>query len=176
MVSSNLDIALIAGGWTALVGVAGFGATILATSKTIRNARKEKVRDWRAAVYVDVLAAVSYRQFRRLTDTASIDDEPSDVQWSTDTYQVPDWQNLEARLLSFGSEPVFTATQASSAAHFKAVRAFNAWARDQSPESRNAARDARQAADDADDVVAERVRVDLQGKGKPIVSWNPDPK
>lgn len=109
----------------------------------------------------------------RLNDTAKLDDEPSDVHWSTDTYQAPDWQNLEARLLAFGSEPVFTAAQTSSSAHIKAMRAYNTWLGDKTTDNRDSARAARQAADDADDVLVDRIRLYLQGKGKPIATWEP---
>ena len=62
---------------TVIVGVAGFGASIWNTRKTIGHPRESRIWDERAAVYVQALAAVHYRQMARehQTRTDPVDDQ-----------------------------------------------------------------------------------------------------
>jgi hypothetical protein len=112
----------------------------------------------------------------------------------------PDWPGLEARLQAF-SEPVFTAVQASSTADGEFHRAASSWrgvlerpipmladtgdwvAAQVAKESaeamvtaQRATEKAWKAADNADDEVTERIRAELQGKGRPLGDWQPDPR
>lgn len=50
---------------TVIVGVAGFGASIWNTRKTLAATHKNWIRDQRAIAYLDAIAAVHYRQFSR---------------------------------------------------------------------------------------------------------------
>jgi hypothetical protein len=178
---------------TVIVGVAGFGAAIWNTRKTIVHARESRVWDRRAAVYVDALVAVNYRQFSR--QYAAMPRHPSytNTRKNAEAYlaahEQPDWSELEARLQAFASAPVFTAVQASSTAHSAAmgilkIRRLLATL-DTSDEDDNAetakdavaaAADAEkkwQAAEAADDAVVELIRTELQGRSLPLGDWRP---
>ncbi len=114
---STVTAAAIGVGGTVVVGVAGFGAAIWNTRRTIANDREKRVWDKRAEVYVAVLAAVQYRQLQtgtwrdlgdpsiELSLVASAESEP------------PDWHKLEALMRAFASEAVLMAMEASSAAN-----------------------------------------------------------
>ena len=56
-----------------------------------------------------------------------------------------------------------------------AMDAFVEWTQDHSEGNRNAARQARKAADAADDSLVERIRLELRGKGTPFADWQPGP-
>lgn len=112
---------------TVVVGVAGFGAAIWNTRKTIHQARDNKLWDQRAAVYVDTLAAVHYRQVQR--DGELVREFPGDemthrVEAYLAAFEPPDWQSIEARLLAFATEPVFAAAGESAAGHEMAMYAY----------------------------------------------------
>jgi hypothetical protein len=179
---------------TVIVGVAGFWATVRATGKTLQAGHDARIWDKRAAVYVDALASVHYRQIRRAHDMRGFRlDEESErrAEAYLATYAPPDLYSLEGRLLAFASQPVVTAVQASSTAHHRAIGAFHAWqaaadaARAQigvpgpPPPGQGAAniglhaaaQEARKAADDADDAIVELIRAELQGSGAPIDDW-----
>lgn len=181
-VNPIVTAAAIGVGGTVLVGVAGFTAAIWNTKQTIRHDREARVWDRRADAYVETLAAISNRQVRRGLDMGT---RPMDHRLRTGMqalaikYQM-DAAGLEARLQAFGSEPVFSAVQASSTAHRDAVAAYDAWRAEASaPEAsrngmekaRRAADAARKAADDADDAVTEQIRREMGGKGKPLGDW-----
>lgn len=193
---STVVAAAIGVGGTVIVGVAGFWATVSATRKTIQAGRDNTIWDKRAEVYVDAIAAVHYRQTRRAHDVQRyrLDDQAErQYQAYLAAYSPPDWYRLEACLIAFGSEPVFTALQASSTADQRALDALGEWKtapevdmaqRAQSgplppgptvanPSLYEAAEKARKAADDADDVLIEIIREGLQGKGQPLGQWPP---
>lgn len=185
---------------TVVVGVAGFGASIWNTSKSIAHARENRLWDKRAAVYVEALAAVHSRQIGRMVLISSLDPQntlkvPTDVA----RYETPDWVGLEARMQAFASEPVFTAMQASSSAALEFDRAASSWRQSlgrsvppvpmdtgdilgatvlhEAVTATNQAREttekARKVAEDADDKLIERMRTALQGRGKPVGDWQP---
>jgi hypothetical protein len=69
--------ATIGVGGTVIVGVAGFGASILNTRRTIAHTRESRVWDRRADSYVETLAALHFRQARvRYPDRAARRDRP----------------------------------------------------------------------------------------------------
>lgn len=116
---------------TVIGGVAGFWAAVRNTSKTIEHARENRIWDRRAEVYVEALAAIHYRQVSRETQIHAMDDQfRQRGEAILATYKPPDWSGLEARLQAFASEPVITATQASSTAHRDAINAFKSWQTD----------------------------------------------
>ena len=173
-------------GGTVVVGVAGFGASIWNTRRTIAHARESRVWDQRAAVYVDALAAVHYRNVRREYEMRT---DPLDAEFRQHakvllaTYKAPDFHDLEARLQAFGSEPVVTAMQLSSSAHDGTAGAFRTWQElsamtgTTSESTRTMVRAvdmARRTADGADDAVVELIRTELQGRGKPLADWRPN--
>jgi hypothetical protein len=61
----TVTAAAIGVGGTVIVGVAGFGAAIWNTRRTIAYGREGRVWDRRAEVYVEALAAIHYRQVSR---------------------------------------------------------------------------------------------------------------
>src|SRR4029077_18138089 len=93
-----VQAALIAGGTTAIVGIAGFWSTVHVTGRQIRSGQDAKLWDERAAVYIDVLTVLDFLHVRTY-------DQSQDYE--------PEWDRLEARLAVFGSAAVFSAMQAS---------------------------------------------------------------
>jgi hypothetical protein len=105
------------------------------------------------------------------------------------THESPDWAELDARLQAFASEPVFTAVQASSTAHNAAMEMIRARQGLDMPDNSGdedrakaerlfaaVALDAekkREAAEAADDAVIELIRIELQGRGRPLGDWKP---
>ena len=70
-----MTAALVGVGGTVVVAVAGYWANVCSTKQTIAHDGESKVWDQRAAVYVEALAALNYRQVSRdavirLTDDA----------------------------------------------------------------------------------------------------------
>jgi hypothetical protein len=191
-----LAAALVGVSGTVIVGVAGFGASIWSTTKTLAHARESRVWDRRADVYIQALAAVNYRQISRQYDTLS--PHPANtkvrerVQEYLATHEQPDWPELEARLQAFASEPVFTAVQASSTAHREAMIRFNFWRVLARPDTGDEAHKAEvatylatgrakaekiwKAAEAADDAVVEQIRTELQGRGRPLGDWQAFPE
>ena len=114
--------------------------------------------DKRAEVYVDTLAAVHWRQAIRERDMRNCrlsDEEDQIEEVILGSYKMPDPYELEGRMLAFASYPVRAAAKASDAA---GLRAANAAA--------DSAQAARRAADDANDVLMELIRAELQGKAR----------
>jgi hypothetical protein len=110
-----------------VVGVAGFGAAIWNTRKTMAQARESRVWDQRARVYTDAIAALHYRQTAREYRTGvnlPTEQAKRDAHHYLETYQPPSWIELEARLLAFASEPVVTAVQVASTAHLRVMQAY----------------------------------------------------
>lgn len=173
--------AAIGVGGTVVVGVAGFGAAIWNTRRTISHDRESRLWDRRAEVYVEALAAIHYRQVSREIEINPVDDQTRRRgQAILATYKPPDWPGLEARLQAFASEPVITATQASSTAHRDAINAFRSWRAYENevslemtppPVFKAAVMAADEAAEAADDAVVELIRTELQGKGRPLGDW-----
>ena len=160
--------ATIGVGGTVIVGVAGFGASILNTRRTIAHARETRIWDKRAEAYVDAIAAVHYRHAKRDLDmrTYPLDAESARREGEyLAAYTPPDWYALEGRLLAFASQPVIKAVQASSAKHMYAMNALKV---SQYPDAVERAREAQKAADNADDAVIEVIRAELQGRGAPL--------
>jgi hypothetical protein len=173
--------AIVAVSGTVVVGVAGFGASIWTTSKTIAAARESRVWDQRAAVYVEALAAVHHRQISRGYQMSRVTDETRQLALAyLTTHKSPDWPALEARLQAFASQPVFTAIQASSTAHREAISGFRRFTgllpdpagKEQLRRTGPLVGEAgRMVADDADDAVVELIRTELQGRGHPLGDW-----
>jgi hypothetical protein len=179
--TSGAEIAVIGGGWTALVGIAGFGAAIYTTRRTIQAARDDRLHDQRAALYVDVLRAVMYWQLLRTVRTHDVDPAtrlPENASSLLEGFEEPDWHALDARQLAFASEPVFSRLQARYWADAAASDLFVMWLRDRTHENRTAAVAARDAADKADHALVELIREELQGKGKPLADFvlPPEPR
>jgi hypothetical protein len=185
---------ILSGGWTALVAItttrsarrtnqATLNAAAENTKRTLDAAREARIWDRREDAYVETLAAIHNRQVRRGIERGT---QPMDqrlragMQALASKYEM-DAAGLEARLQAFGSEPVFSAVQASSTADRDAVDAYDTWrtavaAPGTTPgnleKARRAADVARKAADDADDAVVEQVRRELGGVGdKPLGNW-----
>jgi hypothetical protein len=73
--------------------------------------------DKRAQVYVDVLAALHYRQERRallIRNWRFPNENHHRETESLANYQVPDFHELEGRILAFATQPVISAIQVSS--------------------------------------------------------------
>lgn len=163
--------ATIGVGGTVIVGLAGFSAAIWTTRKTIQHARDTRMWDKRAEVYVDVLAAVHYRQTKRERDMRTWhlpeEDDQHEAAYLAN-YTQPDFHQPEGRQLAFASQPVITAVQASSTADMYAMSASRSRLDDAAADRAQAAR---KAANDADDAVVELIRAELQGEGAPIGDW-----
>jgi hypothetical protein len=122
--------AAIGVGGTVIVGVAGFWTTVRTTGKTIASAQESRVWDQRAKVYVDVLAALAYRQTSRAhyMRASPLDDRTSqDEQDYLAAYEEPDWIALNARLYAFASRPVVEAMKASQMADERLSSASDPW-------------------------------------------------
>jgi hypothetical protein len=143
----TVQAALIAGGTTAIVGIVGFWSTVHATGRQIRNSQDAKLWEARAAVYVDVLAGVDYRQIGQMD--------------ARELYASPEWNQLVARLAAFGSATVYSALLASMKAHAQLSRVVNS-------SSDDVFERAVAAAAEADDHLIEFIRTELQGNGEPL--------
>jgi hypothetical protein len=150
----TVQAALIAGGTTAIVGVAGFWSAIRAIGKQIQSAQDARLWDLRATAYVDILAAVDYRQIGR-TDARELYDEP-------------EWDRLMARVIAYGSAAVFGALQTSMAAH----RRLSATVTSASDAHFDRATEA--AADAGNDLI-KIIRAELQGNSKPLIDLQASP-
>ena len=170
--NATVTAAAIGVSGTVIVGVAGFGAAIWNTRRTMAHDRESRIWDRRAEVYVEALAAVNYRQ-RRTTAHATEDREYLEAYLAR--FQKPDWPGLEARLQAIASEPVFTAMQASSVAHTLASSAIQRWVWSESAEGFADALEKKKAAEAADDVVVELIRTEMQGRSRPLGDWTPEP-
>jgi len=192
--------AAIGVGGTVVVGVAGFWASVRNTEKTFAHARESRLWDRRAAVYVEALGAVNYRQARRLHEMQFVvkteEQNIRRLEAYLAAYTPPDWYALGSRLLAFASEPVVTAVQVSSTAHEVAMRAQQSWqALDSMPHTGSeasltqlaaavaaahtvgaalgAADSALGAAGRADNAAVELIRTEMQGRGQPLPDWRP---
>jgi hypothetical protein len=156
-----------------MVWVVGVGRAFLKAGRPSTRVRPVRTGDRQGDVYVAVLIAVSWRQRKRAFDTRALDPDPSGGRLAFDPYRPPKWHKLEAGLQAFGSEPVCAAAQAASSADLAATGALAEWSQDHSKGNRSAARQARKAADDADDLLVERIRQELRDKGTPFADWQP---
>ena len=141
-----VQAALIAGGTTAIVGIAGFWSTVHVTGRQIRSGQDAKLWDERAAVYIDVLTVLDFLHVRTY-------DQSQDYE--------PEWDRLEARLAVFGSAAVFSAMQASRKAHEQLDLAT-------AQHSNERLEHTFQAAEAADNRLIELVRTELHGKSVPL--------
>jgi hypothetical protein len=126
----TVTAAAIGVGGTVIVGVAGFGAAIWNTRRTIRAALDVRIWDERAKTYVDTLAAIGFRQEKRDNDTRAIRFD-AETERNVEAYFaghiMPDWWALDARLHAFGSDDVVASVRTCGAAHAAALSAFEAW-------------------------------------------------
>jgi hypothetical protein len=171
---------------TVIVGVAGFGAAIWNTRRTIAHARESRIWDRRSETYVDALVAVNFRQARRKqqTQTGPVDEATQRALSGLAADKDFDWHMLESRLQAFSSNRVFTAVQDSSTASERAMTAFRAWQAEDKKgeyfseanlETRRVADEALESAEAADDAVVELIRTELQGRGQPLGDWQAIP-
>jgi hypothetical protein len=163
---------------TVVVGVAGFGAAIWNTRKTISQARDNRLWDQRAAVYIDTLSAIHYRQVQRdreMTREFPEDEMKQRIEAYLAAFRPPDWQSLEARLLAFATEPVFAAARDSAAAHEKAMRNYRFWLGETPGPSLPEFAKAHQNAQDCDSRVINLIRTELQGQGGKLPDFRPYP-
>ena len=180
----TVTAAAIGVGGTVLVGVAGFGAAIWNTRRTIAHARESRVWDRRAEVYVDALAGVRYWQLRREYEVIPNHPSYTKIRKNAEEYfanhKPPDWSDLETRLQAFASTPVLTAVQASFTAHddvFSVIRLRQVLARAEAErDAAAAAADAEKkwkTAEAADDAVVKVIRAELQERGRSPGDWQP---
>jgi hypothetical protein len=159
------------------VGVSGFVASIVNTSRTVGQARENRVWDHRAAVYVDVLGAVSYRGAKRLINERDLLGAGLDLEAANQTlamYKEPDWHMMQARQVAFGSQCVVTSTFESGTANGKAEQTFAIFrTRPRDETAAQAAIDALNAADAADDKLVGLIRKELQRRDDPLVPPGP---
>jgi hypothetical protein len=191
-VDPTVIAAVVGVGGTVVVGIAGYAANVWSTNKTIAHDRESKIWDQRAAVYVEALAALHYRQVARNATISQDDENRRIAEGLLSSYQQPDWHKLEACMQAFASEPVVTLMQASSNAHMDAMAAYYSWngviivvgrgnsASAKAVEAQQAAEKLKDAldtaqitAEKADDAVVEAIRIELQGRGKPLGDWQP---
>ncbi len=175
-VNAVVEAAFIGVAGTVIVGVAGFGASIWNTRKAFTANRQSWIRDQRATAYVDAIAAMHYRQFARQVTAGHGPPTDQAKSQALATYKKPDWNVLEARLLAFGSQPVFTAMQTGAHADLRVAEASEACkaATDADAAALHSKyQRAMQEADDADDALIDLVRTELQGKGPALGDWEP---
>src|SRR5262249_21758230 len=96
-VSTVVEAAAIGVTGTVIVGVAGFGASIWNTRKTLAAAHKSWIREQRAIAYVEAIAAVHYRQFSRQVAAGFGPLTEAVGREALAAYRRPDWNVLEAR-------------------------------------------------------------------------------
>jgi len=174
---SSPSLYLFHGGYP---GITGFVAVALVavgiwlrTYTKRKRIRPVRTGDQQDDAYIALLIAVSWRQRKRTFDTRELDPESSVPRLTFDPYRPPKWHKVEAELQAFGSESVRAAYQAGSSAHLAAMGTFADWTRDQGENNRNAALQARRAADDADRALVKCIRLELQGKGSRFAAWQP---
>ncbi|SRR5579871_4736441 len=109
--------AAIGVGGTVIVGVAGFGASIWNTRRTIANDHEKRVWDRRADTYLAMLAAVRSRQIEKGSLPDSVDPTISDAYYHAGPSEAPDWFRLEAAMRAFASPQVLWAMENSSRAN-----------------------------------------------------------
>jgi len=170
VMTSGAEIALISGGWTALVGLAGFGAAVYTNNRTIKSARDARLREWRAEAYVDVLKEAAWQQQQRqamrqmLRDaTARLLPEP--------TGKPIDYDTIEGRMQAFASTDAFTALQAYSMANRQAEKAFNAWAQGPNKTDNAAPMTAFDEVDAARSALVGQIRSEMNLDRTPLKNW-----
>lgn len=183
--------AAIGVGGTVIVGVAGFGASIWTTRRTIANDREKRVWDRRADVYLEMLAAVRARQIEKGTlqrsdeytllfeDVAGpgwVDPAIVDAYYSGGRAEAPDWFELESAMRAFASQTVLKAMVESSHANARipppshapgaaAVAAATAPAAAPATDPAESQWEwLHAAARNADDALVEAIRLELQGR------------
>jgi hypothetical protein len=163
----TVQAALIAGGSTAVVGVAGFWSTVRATGKQVRGARDARLWDELAAVYVDALIMVDFWTMQRMIEIPyDFDDEAlKELKEVTATYESPNFHRLLARIRAFGSPAAFDAMVASDDANRRALQACREWrAGGEAEAGKSLIVAAREAADTADQELARIIAAELRGE------------
>jgi hypothetical protein len=104
---------------TVIVGVAGFGAAIWNTRKTLAAAREARIWDRRAAAYVDAIHEVDGRRTRReaLTSRGDIGNIGSHPVEEMRKAEEPELIRIRAALRPFASAVVWAAYQAADDAN-----------------------------------------------------------
>jgi hypothetical protein len=160
---------------TVVVGVAGFGAAIWNTRRTISAASDTRIWDERAKTYVATIAAIGFRTQKREHDTRTIP-LSAEAQAQADAYFAryvePDWFELDGRLYAFGSEDVINAVRRAGAAHAAAMSVYltSAATEQRQPGSReaidqwNVTVELLRAANEADEAATVLLSAQLQGK------------
>jgi hypothetical protein len=184
--NSTVLAATIGVSGTVIVGVAGFGAAIWNNRKTLAHARETRLWDQRVSVYVDALAAIHYRQLLRAYDTLAFDppdqEAASRLEALMAEYNLPDGQQLQARLIAFATEAIVTAMDASLEAHNRAMSYRKVWADAMmragpldaaSKHAAGSVTDADSAALAAETAAAELIRLGLQGGASSPPGWSP---
>jgi hypothetical protein len=149
---------------TVIVGVAGFGATILTARRTAASGRENRVWRQSARAYIDAIAATSYRHLARefeMRGSDNMDDQRREnARAWLDNHEPPVPYDVEARLLASGSAEVNKAVKGITTAHREASRAFLT--------QQANAEDKRKTADKADNDLFELIRRELQGADQPL--------
>jgi hypothetical protein len=169
--------ALISGGWATAIAGIGFWFNRVSLRSTERNAlntldadHAAHLWDKRAEVYVDTLQALTVRRelrdmtvhkiFGRLKDQ-------EEIPKLADERQLPDWRDLEARLVAYASAEVLSVWQDANESDdifFSELDSFNHPADGSSNPGREEVRDAADAAAEADIRLWDVVQADLHRK------------
>jgi hypothetical protein len=168
--TSGAEIALFSGGWTAIVGLAGFGAAIYTNNRTISAAREDAVKDRRADAYIDVLKQAAWQQEQR-QDMRQMLWQGTALPLTQPTSGPIDYDTIEARMQAFATTNAFTALQVHSIANGRAEDAFTAWVQTRSGEDKAAALSAFEKVDAARSALVEQIRDELNPDGTPLKNW-----
>lgn len=167
---------------TMLVGAAGVWGSVCASGTALRGVRERRIWDQQASVYVDAIAAVNFRQTNRRRHTSRFRDpwenEADSVKVSRNYIQ-PEWFQVEARLLAFGSDEVNNALRAGSFLHADAIDAHQAYLNAPPGVDKAAARKLMEKqVDAADECLVDLINAELRG-AKAAKPWRgvmpPDP-
>jgi hypothetical protein len=124
-----VEAALIAGGTTAIVGVAGLLTTLAVMRRTFDAARDDRLWDKRSAAYEVALAELANRQFGRERAGHRLEQDPRVMPEGFAeyfaTYDTPAWFEAEGRLLAYSSEKVRDALRAVRSADVAAAETFD---------------------------------------------------
>jgi hypothetical protein len=182
--ASGLLGVLVGVGGTVTVAIFGFRNTrdaTAATNKTtsdvlqaqIEAARRDKMYDKRAEVYVDYLSVAAWAQTsRQAWQRRLLEQDPGPgINKLLDSPPAADLGSLEARMQAYGTPDAFTASQKLGTANFVATAACTSWAAKPSDAGKTAALHAIEEADDASDELVQLVRVELTGDSTPLTDW-----
>jgi hypothetical protein len=133
--------AIISGGWTALVAIttnrnarwtnqAALDAAAESNARTLDAARDERIWEKRAEVYLDAMRLVRHREDVRenTARTLRYDDETEEsIKEDLASFKLPDWRDVELRLLAYASLQVIDAIEVSGTAHQLMEKAYQDW-------------------------------------------------